>query len=152
MLNKIFFFITMIFSSLCLANDHSFKLIINGKETRITTADLEKILSLEIRTSTNFTPSSVFTGVSFKELAKNYPIGLGRIRAFAWDDYSYTMPIPELLKYNAILAYKKDGNYIDISALGPYAIIYPRDSYPELETLEVNAKTVWQIKTLEILK
>lgn len=56
------------------------------------------------------------------------------------------------MKYNVILAYKKDGDYIDISELGPYAVIYPSESYPELKTLDVNAKTVWQIKTIESLE
>lgn len=38
-----------------------------------------------------------------------------------------------------------------MSEMGPYAIIYPRDNYHELKTLEVNAKTVWQVKTIESL-
>ncbi|KOC90172.1 oxidoreductase [Winslowiella iniecta] len=152
MTNAILLAMALAFSTLCLAHENSFRLINNGNEISITTADLEQMPSSEIRTSTNFTPLSVFTGVRFSELAENYAIGSGEIRVFAWDDYSYTMPVAELLQYNVILAYKKNGSYIDISALGPYVIIYPRDDYPELETLDVNAKTVWQIKTLEIIE
>lgn len=152
MKNVILLIILMTYSSLPSAHEDSFKLIINGKEIRITTSDLEKMPLSEIKTSTNFTPLSIFTGVKFRELVKKYNIVAGQIRAFAWDDYSYTMPVAELLEYDVILAYKKDGNYIDLSELGPYAVIYPRDSHSELETLDVNAKTVWQVKTLETVK
>lgn len=33
-----------------------------------------------------------------------------------------------------------------MSEMGPYAIIYPRDNYHELKTLEVNAKPFGRLK------
>lgn len=70
MKNAILLAVSMIFSDLSCANEDSFILINNGKETRVTTSDLEKMPSDEIRTSTNFTPLSVFTGVRFSDLVK----------------------------------------------------------------------------------
>ena len=72
------------------------------------------------------------------------------MRAFAWDDYSYSMPIEEMIKFRVIVAYLRGGKPIDVGELGPFAIIYPRDQYPELNNLDVNAKTVWQVKRPEI--
>lgn len=148
----ILYVIIMIFSSYTLANVDSFKLTDGEKKIIITTSDLELLPAYEIKTSTNFTPLSVFKGASFRDLANKYNIVSGDLRVFAWDDYSYTIPVSELFKYNAILAYKKNGAYMDLSELGPFAIIYPRDSYPGIDMLDVNAKTVWQVKTIEVVK
>lgn len=145
----IFFILSILFSSFGLAEEDTLVLINQGTKINITTADLEKLPSLKIKTSTNFTPQSIFTGVKLSDLLKNYHVSSDVIRVFAWDDYSYTLPVAELLKYQVILAYKKNNEYMDMSEMGPYAIIYPRDIYHELKTLEVNAKTVWQVKTIE---
>jgi hypothetical protein len=117
----------------------------------ITTKDLEKMPSHDISTSTNFTPKCVFTGVEFIDLLTKFSIHKGTtIRVFAMDDYSYSIPVSELFKYHTILAYKKNHEYINTSDLGPYAIIFPRDEHPELNIQDINAKTVWQIKKIEL--
>ncbi|WP_168385237.1 oxidoreductase [Erwinia amylovora] len=147
----IFLMLSIFFSNLCSAEEDALVLIHHGTKIYITTADLEKLPSWEIKTSTNFTPQSIFTGVKLSDLLENYHVSSEVIRAFAWDDYSYTLPVAELIKYSVTLAYKKNNEYMDMSEMGPYAIIYPRDNYHELKTLEVNAKTVWQVKTIESL-
>lgn len=120
-----------------------------GETIKITRHDLEVLPSHTIVTSTNFTKKNDFLGVKFKEILNKYKITATTVRAFAYDNYSFTLPIKELLDYEVILAYKKGGKYMELSDLGPFSIIYPRDSCPELDLLLVNAKTVWQIKTLE---
>ena len=122
----------------------------DGEKVKITLKALEAMPSSSIKTSTNFTPEAVFTGVEFGVLAKEYGLTGSKVRAFAWDDYSYSMPVAELAKYKVIIAYKKNGELMDAAQLGPFAIIYPRDSHPELNNIDVNAKTVWQIKMLEV--
>lgn len=121
----------------------------DGETIKITRQDLEALPSHKIVTSTNFTKKSEFLGVKFKEILNRYKITATTVRAFAYDNYSFTLPINELLDYEVILAYKKDGEYMALSDLGPFSIIYPRDSYPNLNLLSINAKTVWQIKILE---
>lgn len=122
----------------------------DGKKITITTQNLESMPVYKISTSTNFTNKSEYSGVKFSTLLEKYGISGTEIRVFAWDDYSYTIPVKELLKYNVIVAYKKNGQYIPISDLGPYAVIYPRDENPELKNLDVNARTVWQMKGMEV--
>lgn len=141
----------MILSFNARANDSSFYLKrTDGEQLIITTQALETMPIKIISTSTNFTDKSDFSGITFRDLLNKYKISGDTIRVFAWDDYSYSIPIKELLKYNVILAFKKNDQYISISDLGPYAIIYPRDSTPELKNLDVNARTVWQIKGMEV--
>ncbi|HHK8153083.1 MULTISPECIES: putative pterin-binding protein [Serratia] len=122
----------------------------DGEKIKVTRQMLEAMPSHTIKTSTNFTPEEAFTGVEFSELVKAYHLQGKSVRAFAWDDYSYSMPIDEMIKYRVIVAYLRGGKPIDVGELGPFAIIYPRDQYPELNNLDVNAKTVWQVKRLEI--
>lgn len=123
-----------------------------GKEIIITTAELEILPTYEIRTVTNYLPIHTYTGVRFSDFAEKYNIHSDKVRIFAWDDYSYTIPTEELIKYDVILAYKIDSKYIDLSELGPYVIIYPEDSQHELQKVDINAKTVWQVKTIKVLE
>ena len=123
---------------------------VNGNKIKVTREELEKLPLYSIYTSTNFTPKSEFSGVRFKDIIDKYSLSGHKIRVFSWDDYSFTLPIPEMIKYNAIIAYKKNGEYMEMSELGPFSIIYPKDKFPELSSLSVNAKTVWQVKMLEV--
>lgn len=124
--------------------------LVFGKTTKtITTEDLSHLALSTIKTSTNFTPEATFEGVTFTTLLKSYGVQASQLRIFALDDYSYTLPVAELNKYGVILAYKKNGKNIPVSDLGPFAVIYPRDQHPELNNLEVNARTVWQINRIE---
>ncbi|MDC7860678.1 oxidoreductase [Pantoea ananatis] len=145
------FFITLyvVLMSVQVADAASFKLVSGMSETSVTTENLEKLPQAVIRTSTNFTPRAEFQGVPFSELVAKYNIESPELRFFALDDYSYTIPIRELIKYHAILAYKKNGALIPVSDLGPFVVIYPLDSHPELSRSDINAKTVWQIDKVE---
>lgn len=120
------------------------------KQLKISRSELEKLPPHFITTSTNYTPKDTFVGVKVSDFIKNYEVKGSKIRVFAWDAYSFTLPIDEADKYNAIIAYKKSGKYMNVSELGPFAIIYPRDENPELDRLSVDAKTVWQVKSLEV--
>lgn len=71
-----------------------------------------------IKTSTNFTPEDTFTGVELAELVKVYHLKGQSVRAFAWDDYSYSMPIDEMTKYRVIVAYQRGGKPIDVGNWG----------------------------------
>ena len=79
---------------------------------------LEAMPSHTIKTSTNFTPEDTFTGVELAELVKAYHLKGQSVRAFAWDDYSYSMPIDEMTKYRVIVAYQRGGKPIDVGNWG----------------------------------
>ncbi len=144
------FFISFLMLSPAFAD--SFQLISGTDSKTITTQDLERLPLAKITTSTNFKPQAEFEGVPFTTLLKAYGIQASRLRVFALDDYSYTLPTDELTKYHVILAFKKNGKVMPLSELGPYAVIYPRDQHPELNNPDVNARTVWQISSIEVAK
>ncbi len=137
-------------SNLYAAVDYFFLKKADNEQIKITIKDLEELPTYSFTTATNFTPKDIFLGVKFKDFAEKYKISGEKVRAFAWDDYSYTIPVDEMIKYNVIIAYKKGGNYLDITDLGPFAIVYPIDLHPELNNLDANAKTVWQLKLMNV--
>jgi hypothetical protein len=53
---------------------------------------------------------------------------------------------------SGLLAYRKNGQLVPVSDLGPFPIIHPRDEHTELNKLVVNNKTVWQINRIEVIK
>lgn len=150
-MNKAIFITMILVSASAYSEVDYFTLKAAGRQSiKIYRSDLEKLPVHTITTSTNYTPKDIFVGVKVSDFIKSYGFAWKNIRAFAWDAYSFTLPIDEAIKYDAIIAYKKSGNYMNVSELGPFAIIYPRDEHPELESLSVDAKTVWQVKMLEI--
>ncbi|PWK94365.1 hypothetical protein C7431_111102 [Pantoea allii] len=140
----------VILSPVALAD--SFKLVDGNTTETVSTTDLEKLPVASITTGTNFTPKATFTGVPFQDFLNKYNVRAKALRFFALDEYSYTVPVDELLKYHAILAYRKNDKFMPVSDLGPYVVIFPRDEHPELPRADVNAKTVWMISEVKVVK
>lgn len=151
MTSKIFVLLmSVILSPVALAD--SFKLVEGTTTDIVSTADLEKLPTASITTGTNFTPKATFTGVPFQDFLNKYNVRAKALRFFALDEYSYTVPVDELLKYHAILAYRKNGKFMPVSDLGPYVVIFPRDEHPELPKADINAKTVWMISKVKVIR
>lgn len=130
----------------------SFRLVDGNTVKTVSTADLEKMPVASITTGTNFTPKAKFTGVPFQDFLDKYGVKSKTLRFFALDEYSYTVPVNELLKYHAILAYQKNGKNLPVSDMGPYVVIFPRDEHPELSRADINAKTVWMISEVKAVQ
>ncbi|MCX8967029.1 oxidoreductase [Erwinia psidii] len=152
-MTKLILILLIALPSWVFANNDSFTLINNNQTFQVTTAELESFPSNDIKTSTNFTPACNFSGALVSDFVRKYNIDPNsKFKIFALDDYSYTVPVNELIKYHALLAYKKDNKYMDIASLGPFATIFPKDDVPELQNLDIDAKTVWMIKSIEVEK
>ncbi|EHA9278226.1 oxidoreductase [Salmonella enterica subsp. enterica serovar Shubra] len=142
------FLILCVFSKGVLSEQSSFELVTNGSKKTITMSNLEELPQFTFRTSTNYTGEDAFTGVKFDDFIKRYHVNGEKVRVFAWDGYSFSMPLNELKKYNVIIAYKKGGKLMDAESLGPFALVYPRDLFPELNRVDADAKTIWQLRVI----
>jgi hypothetical protein len=91
-----------------------------------------------------------FEGISLDKLMHLVGARGTKVRAVALNDYAATVPIEDFSKYNVILALKRDGQYMPVRDKGPLFIIYPYDSRPELRSQVYYARSVWQVKRLEI--
>ncbi|MPV65171.1 molybdopterin-dependent oxidoreductase [Burkholderia sp. BE17] len=117
-----------------------------AKEYVFTEADLMRLPVRTIRTSTAWTPVSLFEGVSVLDILKKVG-GKGKyITAYTLDDYYGDIPISDFEKYGAILAYKMNGKYLSIENFGPFFIVYPRDTGGgELSGPLYSTRFIWQI-------
>ncbi|TQO04788.1 UNVERIFIED_ORG: hypothetical protein FHU01_4374 [Citrobacter freundii] len=132
------------------AAQNSFLLKNEGKKEYVFLDDLKKLPQYSFKTNTNYTDEDIFTGVKFEDFALKYGITGHKIRVFAWDGYSFSMSVGELKKYNVIIAYKKGGELMDAENLGPFALVYPRDLYADLNPVDADARTIWQMKEISV--
>ncbi|UAN24941.1 molybdopterin-dependent oxidoreductase (plasmid) [Enterobacter sp. JBIWA003] len=121
-----------------------------GETVVIKRSDLERLESYSVESETNYMGGGVYTGVSFKKLIKEYNIKGENLRAFAWDDYSYSISLSELERCSVMIAYKINGEYMTVENFGPFAIVYPGGGCNGVNKLEINARTVVQLKKMEI--
>ncbi len=72
------------------------------------------------------------------------------IVARAINDYQVTIPISDLRRYPILFALKQDGRYMRVRDQGPIWVIYPRETYPELDNEETKHKWIWQLSSIHI--
>lgn len=102
-----------------------------------------------IKTGTNWTPVSRFTGVKITDVLDAVGAKGDTVEFRTLDDYTVQLPIAEFRKYGVILARYIDGKPLDPSKWGPYFVIYPKDDFPaELNVPTTEAKFIWQVTRL----
>ncbi|MEK9971206.1 MAG: hypothetical protein VW600_18895, partial [Ferrovibrio sp.] len=70
--------------------------------------------------------------------------------ATAHNDYTATLPIADVVRYNAILAMNADGVPLTLREKGPLFIIFPYDSDKALQTDIIYVRSVWQLRRLDV--
>lgn len=112
---------------------------------------LETMSGTKIRTKTPWYTAEVeFEGVLFPTLLKEIGASGDKLLITALDDYSAEIDIADLTQNQAILALKRDGQYLSISDKGPLFVVYPYDSKPELKNEKYYTKSVWQVRRIEV--
>ncbi|WP_376701179.1 molybdopterin-dependent oxidoreductase [Bradyrhizobium australiense] len=112
-------------------------------------SDLEAMGMVSFETSTPWYKHPVkFEGVPLDKLMKNVGATGQRVVAMALNDYSTEIPVEDFAKYNAILAIKRDGEYMPIRDKGPLFIVYPYDTDPELRSQKFYSRSAWQVNRL----
>ncbi len=103
-----------------------------------------------IHTSTPWTEGvQTFEGVAFGDLLAYVQANGKTLKTIALDNYSLEIPIEELVKYSAILAIKKNGEYLRIRDKGPIWVVYPVDDHPELkQAVLTQYRQIWHLRTL----
>ncbi len=137
-------------------------LSISGKIEQTNTADkhaefdlamLEKMPQTQINTTTRWTQGlQSFVGVKVSDLLKRIGAQGTKIDATALDGYTApTLDVEQMQKYNVILAYKRNGNYMRVRDKGPLWMMYPVDDYPHLKSdIQTQYKLIWHLRYLDI--
>lgn len=117
-----------------------------GEPQKFSIADLEKLGVATIETTTPWYDGRMrFDGVSFNKLFDKVNAQGQTVKVVALNDYTISVPVDDLKKFNAILAYKRNGNLMPVRDKGPLFIIYPYDSSPELNNQIYYARSAWQV-------
>lgn len=110
---------------------------------------LEELGETTIVTNTPWTEATTsFSGVRLSVLLNSVGARSSSFRAIAYDNYWYDVSDIDFEKYPVIVAYKRDGTYLNARSLGPLWIMYPFDEYPRLLSESNKASSVWHLNAL----
>jgi hypothetical protein len=102
-----------------------------------------------VETKTPWYKDSVkFEGVPLDRLMAHVGAKGERVQAIALNDYSVEIPMEDFAKHRAILALKRDGEYMSVRDKGPLFVVYPYDSDPELRSQKFYSRSAWQVNRL----
>ena len=112
---------------------------------------LEALGDSELALETPWTDGrQVFNGVLGSKLLDAVGASGDMIVARAINDYQVSIPISDLRNYPVLFALKQNGSYMRVRGKGPIWIIYPRETYPELDTDQITDRWVWQLSKIVI--
>ena len=122
-----------------------------GGPVSFTLDELERLGTAELETETPFTPGPVrFTGVPLRRLLEAVGARGDNIRATALNDYSIDLPLVDTTRQNALLATRIDGKPMPVRDKGPVWVVFPWRGNPELSNPLYVARSIWQLRSLEI--
>ena len=112
---------------------------------------LEALPQLTIRTTTSWTDGvTEFEGPRVADVLDRVGADGETVTAIALNDYAVPIPAVDFDDYDVILALRMNGETMSRRDKGPIWIVYPRDDFPELATVEYNARWVWQLRELRV--
>jgi hypothetical protein len=124
---------------------------VTGGEINLTLAEIEAMGSARIVTTTPWHDGrTTFEGVPMARFLE--AVGAHGTSAYvqALNDFSIDIPLSDLTRFDAIMAFKTDGNYMEIADKGPLFIVFPYDDVEEVRNALFYARSVWQIHSIEI--
>ena len=121
-------------------------------EIMFSRADLEALEQFTMKTGNPFIDTvAEFRGPSAHEVVDMIGrAGANHVRLIAANDYFVEVEIAELEKYRPVLAIEMDGKPLSRRDKGPVWLMYPIDSYPELQDSVYNSRLIWQLRTIEL--
>lgn len=113
--------------------------------------ELEAMGMVSIKTTTPWNDGIVnFEGVPLELLLEKANARGATATVIALNDYSVDIPTTDFAEFGAILAVKRNGEYMPIADQGPFFVIYPFDSNPVLQGQPYYGRAVWQVKEITV--
>ena len=91
-----------------------------------------------------------FTGVLLRDLLGAVGSPPARLNATALNDYRVEIPLEDVARGHAMLAFQLDEQPMSVREKGPLVIIYPFDDKPELRSAVHYSRAIWQLRALDI--
>ena len=122
-----------------------------GDTAQFDRAMLEKMGMVTIETTTPWYNGPMrFEGVPMEKLMADVGAKGQRVVAYALNDYTTEIPMQDFSKHHAILALKRNGEYMPVKDKGPLFVVYPYDSEPELKSQIFYSRSAWQVARLVV--
>ncbi|HDR2891201.1 TPA: molybdopterin-dependent oxidoreductase [Enterobacter asburiae] len=122
----------------------------NGKAV-FDIASLEKLGVVSFQTTSPwYNGRTTFTGISMQKLMDYVGAKGTVVKVTALNDYTTVIPLSDFKNYNVILAFKINGEYMRVRDKGPFFIVYPYDSLPELNNQIYYSRSAWQVSRMSI--
>ena len=123
----------------------------DGLEVHLDQAMVEALPHKSIKTENPWDQGpSTYEGVLLRDLL-NYVKADGKTLSFvALNDYRADMPLADAMKYDVILAYKRNGEQLSVREKGPFFVVFPFTDVPELATEARYAQSVWQVNQITV--
>lgn len=124
-----------------------------GAVIGFTIDDLRALPLTEFETSTVWTQGAdTYTGVLLLDLL--YHIGhttvRGAVMVRALDGYSAQVEADLITAEAPLLSFLRNGTPMSVRDQGPIWLIFPYDNNPAFRTESIYAKSVWQVRSLEV--
>ena len=91
-----------------------------------------------------------FVGLPLAKLLGAVGAGGDTIKASALNDYAVSFSARDAVAKDALIAFEVDGQRLSVRDKGPFWIVFPWSSRPELATEVVSGMSIWQLTDLEI--
>ena len=129
----------------------------SGATVLLSEDELLNLPRATIETQTAWTEGTHhFEGIALNDILKKVGIDANsynastQLRLTAWNDYIVDIPLRDAVDYKTLVAAFMDGKRLTIKDKGPYWLVYPRDSYSELQDSRFDHRWSWQLKELTV--
>lgn len=125
-----------------------------GASVNVTISDTlaEEIGATEIHTKVVSRGDAVskVRGVELRKLLEKFDLKGENIHVSALDGYVMDIPADDVRSYPVVVGYAIDDKPLRVRDKGPAWIIYPVSDHPELDNADYEARSVWQVKTIDV--
>lgn len=112
---------------------------------------LRDLGAVQIETTTIWTVGpQVFEGVPLTRLIEVLGAEGSVIAASALNEYTVEIPLSDAIPGGPILAYAQNGEALSVREKGPLWVIYPYDTRADYQSETIYARSIWQVKRMEI--
>lgn len=118
--------------------------------------DLAMLEHLKGRRAAMETPWAIgkaeFSGPLLHDVLKAAGAEGSRLLVPAMNGYSVEVPLSDVLSLDTVLATRVDGEVMTVRTKGPSMLVYPFDQDSSLFNEKYFARSVWQIKEIEVIQ
>lgn len=130
-------------------------LLVDGRTTagksEFTRSELEALGTATIRTATPWHDGQqTFEGVPLARLMAHVGASGTKVQVVALNRYKTEIPVSDFAAQGAILALKRNGEYMEVRDKGPLFVIYPFDAKPDLKSELYYGRSAWQVRSITV--